>query len=574
MTGSRATLDPAAAARCAFRVVLEHDAVAPAARTVERDEAVLRRTDAAAAHRRAVAHQLLEAHGLRAADAARDTARTLEAIASKDLDLIVSPSLPRDAAGRRRGAPSLLIAHREGETTSWLPVDVHNHFVTAAGTGSFLAAALDAPDLAHAEARPGLRLRKGGAWRIDLLRLAHHHRHLESLGLSGPARPYAGIVDRSSTLWWFALDDTVDDASSALTLYDARFAERIGLLAATEARNARPALPQPGAAWWHRECESCPFRGHCHATLAATDDVSLVRFTDGPDQTLLRAVGITTRRGLAAVSLNDVALGVATRDEPSDARTPTGVALGRQVRDAARLVRRARVEVGGALLRLAPGELLDARRRDVEIDFDMESYNNVTYLWGALVTSRCRVMGIEDGYRSFAEWGDLTPRSEAELFVGFFEWLSRTVARVLAEGRSVGLYCFWEHAELAQVRRAMASGVVGLPTPEALSAVLGPQLIDVHELVTTQIQTAGPAGLKVVASAAGFSWRDEAPSGEASMAWYEDALGDDEVVAGAAMARILAYNEDDCRATRSLRDWLEGPARDLAHVEDARPTDF
>jgi predicted RecB family nuclease len=106
-----------------------------------------------------------------------------------------------------------------------------------------------------------------------------------------------------------------------------------------------------------------------------------------------------------------------------------------------------------------------------------------------------------------------------------------------------------------------------------LDAVLGSLLVDVHELVSSQIQTAGPAGLKVVASAAGFSWRDEAPSGEASMAWYEDALGDDNVLARAAAARILAYNEDDCRATRALRDWLDGPARDLPHVEDARPSD-
>jgi predicted RecB family nuclease len=567
------TLDAGAAARCAFRVVLEHDDVEPVARTDGRDEAILRRTSSAAGHRRAVAQALLARHGSRATDADRDTARTLAAIAAADVDVIVSPSLPRDEAGRRHGAPYLLVARREGGVTSWLPVDVHNHFVTMEGTGSFLAGELGTPLLADAEVRTGRRLRRGGAWRVDLLRLAHHHRHLESLGVAGAARPYAGIVDRSSTLWWFALDEAVDDTSSALALYDARFAERVELLAATEARRADPSLPRPGAAWWHRECESCPYRVSCHATLSATDDVSLVRFTDGSDQTLLRAIGISTRRTLASVSLADVALGAATRDEPSTAMTPLGVALGRQVRDAARLVRRARVEVRGSLLRLVDVSSLDARRSDVEIDFDMESYNNVTYLWGALVTSRHAVASVQDGYRSFAEWGALTLHAEAELFISFFDWLAGTVAAVQAAGRSVGLYCFWEHAELAQVRRAMAADVVGLPSPGMLDAVLGSLLVDVHELVSSQIQTAGPAGLKVVASAAGFSWRDEAPSGEASMAWYEDALGDDNVLARAAAARILAYNEDDCRATRALRDWLDGPARDLPHVEDARPSD-
>jgi len=572
VTATPHTLDAGVAARCAFRVVLEHDTVDPTARTDDRDEAVLRRTGAAAVHRRAIATGILEHHGPRATDAGRETAATLAAM-SADVDFIVAPSLPRDLAGRRHGAPSLLVACREGGSLSWLPVDVHNHFVMTEGNGSFLACDLLDPSLGSAEERPGLRLRKGGAWRVDLLRLAHHHRHLESLGAARVERPFAGIVDRSSTLWWFALDAPIDEASSPLSLYDARFAERVTLLSATEVRNEDPSKPRPGAPWWHRECETCPFRVSCHASLAATDDVSLVRFTDGSDQTLLRSVGISRRRELAAVSLEEVALGIATRDEPCDATTPMGVALGRQVRDSPRLVRRARVEVCGSLLRLIAAELLDARRRDVEIDFDMESYNNATYLWGALVTARNHVAGVEDGYRSFAEWGALTPDAEAGLFVEFFDWLSATVGAAIAAGRTVGLYCFWEHAELAQVRRAMSSGIAGLPTPAALDAVLGPLLIDVHELVTTQIQTAGPAGLKVLASIAGFSWRDEAPSGEASMGWYEDAIGTDEVVARAAMARILAYNEDDCRATTSLRDWLEGPARELPHVEDARPTD-
>ena len=119
----------------------------------------------------------------------------------------------------------------------------------------------------------------------------------------------------------------------------------------------------------------------------------------------------------------------------------------------------------------------------------------------------------------------------------------------------------------------MDSGVDGLPSAEVLREVLLDPLVDLHQVVTSQLQTAGPAGLKVVAGAAGFSWRDAAPSGEASMAWYEDARGGDVERAAAATARLLAYNEDDCRATRALRDWLEGPARGLPSVEEARPVD-
>ena len=38
--------------------------------------------------------------------------------------------------------------------------------------------------------------------------------------------------------------------------------------------------------------------------------------------------------------------------------------------------------------------------------------------------------------------------------------------------------------------------------------------------------------------------------------------------AAASRARILEYNEDDCRATKALRDWLNGPAKALAHRDD------
>jgi len=75
-------------------------------------------------------------------------------------------------------------------------------------------------------------------------------------------------------------------------------------------------------------------------------------------------------------------------------------------------------------------------------------------------------------------------------------------------------------------------------------------------------------GLKQLAASAGFQWRDVNPSGEASMLWYEVATRADNSEAATSRQRILDYNEDDCRATKSLRDWLNGPAKSLAHRDD------
>jgi predicted RecB family nuclease len=573
VTSRAATLDAGAAARCAFRTVLEHDALNGPEVSREQDDTARRRLDAAGGHRLDVATRLLELLGARAADARLDEAATVGLLGDSDVDVVVRPRLPRDERARRHGSPSLLVADTDHGARAWRPVDVHNHFVTTEGTKRLLASSLDAPTPAAALVREGRRLRKGGAWQRDLSRLAHHHRMLEGLDLPQAGPAIAGIVDRSAALWWFRLDEALDGRGSALEQYDARFAERVGFLAATEARNADPRLPRPGAPWWHRECESCPFATTCHDELARVDDVSLVRFTDATEQELLRDHGVTTRRGLASLDLAEVGRGRATTDEPCDDSTPSAVAVGRRLKDAGRLVLRARVEVAGTMLRLVDAHELDARRAEIEIDIDMESYDNATYLWGTLVTAKVATPGVHEGYRAFVEWGALSEASEGRLFVEFFDWLASTVLAAQGAGRSVGIYCFWEHAERGQMRRAMESGVPGLPSAAALDAVLGAQLVDMHQVVTSQIQTAGPAGLKVVAGAAGFRWRDEDPSGEASMAWYEDAIQRDGPLAAPARERLFAYNEDDCRATRALRDWLEGPARALPDVEGARPVE-
>ena len=91
--------------------------------------------------------------------------------------------------------------------------------------------------------------------------------------------------------------------------------------------------------------------------------------------------------------------------------------------------------------------------------------------------------------------------------------------------------------------------------------------IDLHDQVKRQIQTEGPLGLKQLAGAAGFRWRDANPSGEASMQWYEVARGDDPE-AMTSRQRILDYNEDDCRATKALRDWLNFEAKSLPRRDE------
>lgn len=63
--------------------------------------------------------------------------------------------------------------------------------------------------------------------------------------------------------------------------------------------------------------------------------------------------------------------------------------------------------------------------------------------------------------------------------------------------------------------------------------------------------------LKDIAVYLGFKWRDETPSGALSIQWYNEYLKtNDEKI----MQRILEYNEDDCKATMVVKDYLSKKA--------------
>jgi predicted RecB family nuclease len=208
---------------------------------------------------------------------------------------------------------------------------------------------------------------------------------------------------------------------------------------------------------------------------------------------------------------------------------------------------------------------------DVEVDVDMESYDDVTYLWGANVTLNTPVDGAVEGYTTFVEWGALTSEAEAQNFARFWWWLSDLRERCGAQGLTFAAYCFWAQAEDGAMNRSVLTPVNAGPTKHDLVEFrqLSPSAwIDLHDLAKEQIQTEGPLGLKQLAASAGFEWRDENPSGEASMLWYEVATRGDGIEALVSRQRILDYNEDDCRATKSLRDWLNGAAKSLAHRDD------
>jgi predicted RecB family nuclease len=422
-------------------------------------------------------------------------------------------------------------------------VIVVRHRVSDPGSGA-LTAPLPEVDPRAAADDPG---RKPRSQPRDLLRLAHLHRMLDAAGWApgrdDPFRHHGGVIgmDADVVVWHDLRAGHWPGGRSTLAEYDARFADRLAV--ATAAATGGPALARPSRI---TECRRCPWWPTCEAELEAERDVSLV--VRGDAATALRAAGVTTVARLAAL------------DPSAEPPVPLG---GAPFPD---LVALARAWLRGlAVVRRVP--VVPVPRADVEVDVDMESFGESgAYLWGALLAypGGAQPGDEPEGYRAFATWEPVPTPDEARSFAAFWAWLTGVRDRAAATGRSFAAYCYNEQAEnrwlLASARRF--AGMPGIPPQAQVEAFIAdPYWVDLFAVVGEWFLCAHGKGLKRIAPAAGFGWRDPEAGGENSMRWYRDAVGMD----GAARdpqqrRRLLEYNADDVAATRAVREWMTSPA--------------
>ncbi len=523
-----------------------------------------RRVDAEE-HRRSVLSELRSIHADAVVASGSDHTRELLVAG---VALILQPRLDDVTQRRRTSVQALVRVGRTDEAFTYAPLVVKNHeVVEPAATRRLYEGSLGRLLPADADPREGVGLRSTPTVRRDGLLLGGALRMLESCNAADPGTRGA-VIDRGRRLWWIDLGAKTS-RRFGLKAYDALYEERLAVLVALdrwhEVGGAFPTSPR-----WHRECLTCEYAEHCAQELEAIDDVSLTRFTNAEQQRALREHGVTTRSQLAQLDpyrARSARAGAVT-DDVAFARED---GLSRSIDKLDELIYRARAHVRGSALRVVASDQMGCPTADVEVDIDMESYDEATYLWGASVTVHRAVPGVEAGHVAFVEWGELTRRTEAVLFADFWSWLSAVRQQCHLHGRRFTAYCFWAQAEDRAMNRAVAEPLAPGPTVndvEEFRSHIPVEWIDLHDEAKRQIQTEGPLGLKQLAGAAGFTWRDENPSGEASMQWYEVATGADEIAAQVSRQRILEYNEDDCRATGALREWLNGPARDLPHRDD------
>ncbi len=549
-------------AACVHRVALSRGEPFPFTRPEPRAE-IVRRRASAERFRRSVLEELRAAHpDAVAATTVADTCTALDAGAR----LIIAPRLPGDDAGLRRAHAHLLVrVGRSSERWTYAPVVIrHGELAEAAATRRSPVGDLEHPWPESATFRNGVGVRVTASTVRVGLAVVHALAVLEAAG-HADERFRGGVIDRHRAIWWLDLASSAYPRFNRHT-YERHYAERLGVLQGHQRwRDSQGPFPTVPA--WHRECLECDYAVVCREQLESRDDVSLTRFTSLEQQALLRESGIVTRGRLARL---DPARARGAR--PAFADGALEAVLAASIDNLESLIYRARATEFGPL-RTTDADRMGCPRADVEVDVDMESYDNRTYLWGALVTLRRNVPGVEAGYRSFVDWATPTERSEGDVFAAFWRWLTDLRQRTATAGATWCAYCFWAYAEDSAMNRAASSSSPQAPDLaeiEAFRSTRPPVWVDVHALARSQIQTDGPTGLKALARHANFRWRDASPSGEASMSWFESACNE-----GGANSedrrRLLEYNEDDCRATRALREWLGGAARELPHRDDVPP---
>ena len=547
---------------------------------------------------------------------------TLEAMRAK-APLILGGRIA-DRAGRRVGRPDILV-HAPGH--GYYPVDIKWHMALDVAkllgrSSPARVSSLLTPGHESSREDSALTPRKHEG---DLLQLAHYQRILEALGMAASNGRLAGIVGTERWVVWHDLDapmwrtPSISERTklrSTMERYEFEFAFRLDIIAVAQQHQADSAVGLLVLPVRCSECPSCPWNNYCRPILETPPgDVSLLPRMGWNNWKAHRDRGVTNIAQLATLDTRTAQLvaskvdverlmsSLASKDsgmrieECKDvpARTVEQIhALGvKTVADVLSLdARTARYSDTGmaslpdqidmARAALGPQSVYKKRgighvivpRADVEVDVDMENVESGVYLWGNLVSRRESTEGEASEYVPFVTWDPMTPEVEADNSLRFWRWLMDLRVQTHDAGLTFAAYCWNAGAENQYLRKI---GLAWDLSDEIEAFIASDEWVDLLKVWDSQLITGGPSGLKVVAPLAGFHWGVDAAGGGQSMVEYDAAVAPAE---GALKARdwLLAYNQEDVRATLAVREWMTTSSllsvSELGPVETGAPTEL
>jgi predicted RecB family nuclease len=282
-------------------------------------------------------------------------------------------------------------------------------------------------------------------------------------------------------------------------------------------------------------CSLCHWYSHCYGIAKTAQHLSLL-----PGVTPSRYVQLQELQLTTVAALADIA---PMRLEPLPGfGSDTAHKLVRQAQSV--LLNRAMLggseETNGSLShtngKLAP-PVLNVPTAPVELYFDIEAEPslNVVYLHGVLVVDRQQQ--TEVFHSLLAERPEDEPIAWQQLLDLVWAYPTAPIFH----------FCPYEVQTVERLATVYN-------TPIELIRPLLPRFVDLHDRITKLVTLPVESyALKHIARWMGFDWRDSTANGAQSIYWYTQwlATGD-----RTFLNSVLIYNEDDCRATYHVKDWL------------------
>lgn len=346
---------------------------------------------------------------------------------------------------------------------------------------------------------------------------------LERLGVAGSRIPFVWDVHRNEVPYDLNAPQGVRTPTTLWDLYQSCLKDAQNIVG--ESYQTRPAL---GGV-----CKLCHWRSACIKLLEESDDLTLIPEL-GRARRDAMCSHLRTVKDLAGADLRTYIRGNKT--------IISGIGPETLTKFHAR-----------ASLQVKPGakpylkERLILPSTDIELFFDIETdpMRNLCYLHG-FVERRGGEIGTERYIAFFVEM----PTSEGE---------ERAFAEAWAYVRSCRPCAIYYYSPYERTNwRSLQKRYPHIATEDEIEALFtADTTVDLYSDVVRS-KTEWPTrdySIKTLASFLGYKWRDNHPSGAASIEWYHRWVetGDPEI-----RQRILDYNEDDCIATRVLLDGIGG----------------
>ena len=266
-----------------------------------------------------------------------------------------------------------------------------------------------------------------------------------------------------------------------------------------------------------QRCSLCHWHSHCYSIAQSQNHLSLVPGVTPNRYEQLQFLGIETLESL--VDACSATLG-----------NSMGFTIAYQLQLQAQSLLENRAISKKQLSKKIPSNLIE-----IYFDIEAEPEINLDYLLGVLVIDREK--NTDHFYPFLAE----NPAEEAAIWQEFL---------ALVNSYNDAPIFHFSNYEAETIKRL---GNTYHTPREEIESLLS-RLVDLHQkVVSSVILPVESYSLKSLANWLGFYWREQGVTGEQCVCWYDRWLktGDRSL-----LESICRYNEDDCRATRHLKDWL------------------